>query len=96
MAASEALKALEAEAGTEGADFTVVALRGKPVRVKPASKWSTKTYDFLQDAKVEKWAKGALYGDDYTKVWDVVEPTMDEAGDFLTAWGTAAGENPGD
>ena len=96
MAASKALKALEAEAGEEGKDFVSIPLRDKVVRVKPANKWSTKTLDRLQDNKVEKWAQGAFYGDDYATVWDVLEPDVGEASDFLQAWGETAGIPPGD
>lgn len=96
MAASTALKALEADARAPAGEFVVVPLKGQDVRVKALMDWDTAALDDLQNTKLEAWARASLFGDDFATIWKLLRPTIREASDFLEAWGKTTGETPGD
>lgn len=87
--------ALEAEARTDPAGTSVVPLDGQDVHVLPVKKWKSSAIRALRAQDFDLWAEKALAGDDYAKVWAVVDPDMEQVEEFFTAWKSATGQDPG-
>jgi hypothetical protein len=71
----EAVRA-EVAAEPEGGDQPyVVALAGTSVKVKHFLDWPASGDDDLAAGRFTVWARKVLVGDDYTKVWQPMDPT---------------------
>jgi hypothetical protein len=91
----EAVQALETEAAMDPDGNVTVQLAGKPVRVKPVKQWRASGIRAMREGDFDSWAEKALAGDDYEKVWKVIDPTMDDVQAFFVDWKSITGQDSG-
>lgn len=71
-----------------------VALKGRELTVLPVGAWKTSAMKALRAGDLESWAEKCLDAASWV-VWQEVDPTLDEAGEFLAAWSAKTGEDSG-
>ena len=91
----EALEALEADAATDPNGVVTVPLAEVSVRVKPVKQWRASGIRAMREGDFDTWAEKALADDDYSRVWKVVDPTMNDVEAFFRAWKAATGQDSG-
>lgn len=93
----EPVEDLEAEVDAEQdpADVTVpVLLDGETVEVLPVRQWRSSATRALREGDFDSWAEKCLAGDSYEKVWQEIDPTIEQVEQFFVNWQAATGADP--
>lgn len=93
--ATSDLDALRAEVAAEPdgeRDGTLaIPIGNSKVRVKGFMKWPSSANEDLGYGRYSAWARKALAGDDFVKVWAPMDPTNEEVTEFLVRWSEESG-----
>lgn len=86
---------VEAEETPEGVLVELSTEAGEAeLLVPPPGKWKSRAQTFLGQGMFDLWAQLTLSADDF-KAWRDLDPTLDEATEFLDKWQEAAGQDLG-
>ena len=76
-------------ARTEAAE---VPWEGVTIYILPVMKWKTSALHALREGDIEAWAEKTLTNGSY-ELWQKVDPDMEQAEQFFTAWNAVTGES---
>lgn len=82
---------LEAEADTKRKNVTV-PFAGREVEVLPPKKWKASGIRALRENDIDLWAEKCLTPESY-KVWQQIDPDLEQCEEFFTAWSEQTGES---
>ena len=85
---------LEAEAKLNPAktQATEITWEGQQLYVLPVMKWKASALRALRESDLDVWAEKCLTNDSY-KVWQKIDPDLEQCEAFFTLWGEATGES---
>jgi len=86
---------LSAEAEADPNAPVTVLLDGVPVDVLPLRKWKASAIRALRAGDFDLWAERALAGDGYVRVWQAIDPDVDQVETFFAQWSELTGQDTG-
>ena len=84
------LEQLHAEADR---DVLEVPIGGKLVRIKETKRWPASAVRAVREGDFDTWAEKCLVDGDY-KIWQSVDPVLEEVEEFFDAVNEATGSSP--
>ena len=87
---------LQAEAKTKldpkKSEAIEIDFEGRTIYVLPVMKWKASALRALRESDIDSWAEKCLANDSY-KVWQEIDPDLEQCENFFTSWGEATGES---
>lgn len=71
---------------------TEINWEGETLYVLPVMKWKASALRALRESDLDLWAEKSLTNDSY-KVWQKIDPDLEQCEEFFTAWSAATGES---
>lgn len=87
---------LEAEASKKldpaKSETIEISFQGRTLYVLPVMKWKASGLRALRESDIDVWAEKCLTNGSY-KVWQEIDPDLEQCEEFFTLWADATGES---